>query len=166
MIILKRYFLFFIIKIKIFSLCRFKNEPQQPEQPISPSSLILRNKRRLHLFIYLKNFCFFLRSSNHSILEIPFSVNNSRSSVILANQQGPPTLVSNNTQRLSNSLLITTTDSSHSQLPKPKIHPLRREESGDRNDRRDSSPWPFPAIHMDFHKQTSEIKTDSVFFNT
>lgn len=98
----------------------------------------------------------FLRSSNHSILEIPFITNNRRLSLTYANQLSSPPF----------SIPTTTINSSQ-----PKRHPLRREslisttDNNNNTGRRDSASWPLQPTTMVFHKQTNEIKKSSVFFN-
>ncbi len=83
------------------------------------------------------------------------------------NQQWPPPFLLNGNQRSS----FSSTAIQLNEVPlQPKRHPLRRESLLSTIDNTDkvcnSSPWPFPTINMDFHKQTNERKKNNLFFNT
>jgi hypothetical protein len=84
---------------------------------------------------------------------------------------------------INNSRLFLTNSNQHQRLTfpfiaiqsnvvfsQPKQHPLRRESLVSTIDNidqgRESSPWPFSIINMDFHKQTKEIKNNDLFFST
>lgn len=107
------------------------------------------------------------RASDNSLQETPFLLHHSsinRSSFAQVNQQWPPPFILNQSPSFPISIPI------QPPIPttQPKRHPLRRESAlpGFNNERRESSLWPFRTINAVFHKQTSEIKDNDLFFST
>jgi hypothetical protein len=111
------------------------------------------------------------RASDNSLQETPFLAHHSslnRSSLAQVPQQWPPPFILNQSPSFPISIpvqptaITTTTTTSQ-----PKRHPLRRESTlpGINNERRESSLWPFRTINAVFHKQTSEIKENDLFFS-
>ena len=111
----------------------------------------------------------FKRVSDNSLQEAPFLVHHSslnRSSLAQVHQQWPPPFILNQSPSFPISIPVqapvTTTA-----ITQPKRHPLRRESTFPalNNERRESSLWPFRTINAVFHKQTSEIKENDLFFS-
>ncbi len=107
------------------------------------------------------------RASDNSLQETQFLAHHSsinRSSLALVPQQWPPPFILNQSPSFPISIPVQPTVITPSQ---PKRHPLRRESvlSGINNERRESSLWPFRTINAVFHKQTSEIKENDLFFS-
>jgi hypothetical protein len=106
------------------------------------------------------------RTSSHSLQDIPFLIPNpsmNRSSVAQVTQQWPPPFLLNQTASFPLSIAVQSSETSS----QPKRHPLRRESTlpGFNHERRESSLWPFRTINAVFHKQTSEIKENDLFFS-
>jgi hypothetical protein len=106
------------------------------------------------------------RVSDNSIQEVPFLAHHSsinRSSLAQVPQQWPPPFILNQSPSFPISIPIQPTVP----ISNPKRHPLRRESvlPGSNNERRESSLWPFRTINAVFHKQTSEIKENDLFFS-
>jgi hypothetical protein len=109
------------------------------------------------------------RASDNSLQETPFLVHHSsinRSSLAQVPQQWPPPFVLNQSPSFPISISVPPTVPTVPP-PQPKRHPLRRESTfpGIHNDRRESSLWPFRTLNAVFHKQTSEIKENDLFFS-
>jgi hypothetical protein len=134
---------------------------------ISPYQIILINQgfiQRKELFYHLISF--FLRASDNSLQEIPFLAHHSsinRSSLAQVTQQWPPPFVLDQSPSFPISIAVQPTVAT----AQPKRHPLRRESTfpAINTDRRESSLWPFRTINAVFHKQTSEIKENDLFFS-
>ena len=108
---------------------------------------------------------FLIRSSNNSIQEIPFIKRNSsitRSSIAQISEQWPPPFLLNQSPTFPASIATQPTVPSS----QPKRHPLRRESTlpGYSHERRESTLWPFRTVNAVFHKQTSEIKPNDLFY--
>jgi hypothetical protein len=105
------------------------------------------------------------RVSNNSLQETPFLVHSSinRPSLARVSQQWPPPFILDQSPSFPISIPIQPTITTS----QPKRHPLRRESTlpGMNNERRESSLWPFRTINAVFHKQTSEIKENDLFFS-
>ncbi|UJR24910.1 hypothetical protein I4U23_006274 [Adineta vaga] len=86
-----------------------------------------------------------------------------RPSIGQVSQQWPPPFILDQ----SPSFPITITVESTITPTQPKRHPLRRDSALPEryNERRESSLWPFRTINAVFHKQTSEIKENDLFFS-
>jgi len=87
-----------------------------------------------------------------------------RPSLAQVPQQWPPPFILNQSPSFPISI---PTQPTAIPVSNPKRHPLRRESTlpGLNNDRRESSLWPFRTINAVFHKQTSEIKENDLFFS-
>ncbi|CAF1519135.1 unnamed protein product [Adineta steineri] len=137
--------------IRLCCMCIFRIK--QKQKPTSDFGISTINKPRA--------------SSGSSLQETPFlgyntSIN--RLSLARVSQQWPPPFILNQSPSFPLTIAVSSTIPPTSE---PKRHPLRRESTlpENSNGRRESSLWPFRTINAVFHKQTSEIKENDLFFS-
>ena len=110
------------------------------------------------------------RASDNSLQDASFLFHhpsNNRSSIAQLPQQWPPPFILDQTPTFPISIPIQAAATIPVPTTQPKRHPLRRDSMlpGLHNERRESSLWPFRTINAVFHKQTSEIKENDLFFS-